>query len=119
MATIEKEHLAGATIRLTVTLPKTVAEYDDVFVNLYTNEQKQFKFHVGEKTGYYLAYLGSAANKIKVVLKGKDMTAKMSGKLMFEVKTVETIDDEITIEEHGGKKYTGIIITNFLLKNDI
>ena len=49
----------------------------------------------------------------------EDMTAKMSGKLMFEVKTVETIDDEVTIEEHGGKKYTGIIITNFLLKNDI
>ena len=87
----ETEHLAGNTLRLTITLPDSVENYNSVFISLYTNQNKQFRFSVAAKNDYYLAYVGDAANKIKVVLTGA-MTEKMSGKLMFEVKTINNIE---------------------------
>ena len=113
----ETEHLAGNTLRLTITLPDSVVNYNSVFISLYTNQNKQFRFSVAAKNDYYLAYVGDAPNKIKVVLTGA-MTEKMSGKLMFEVKTINNIDDEVPLDEHGGQKYTGIIIKDFQLKSE-
>ena len=37
---------------------------------------------------------------------------------MFEVKTINNIEDEVPLDEHGGQKYTGIIIKDFQLKSE-
>lgn len=113
----ETEHLAGNTLRLTITLPDSVVNYNSVFISLYTNPSKIFNFAIEEREDFHLAYVGDAANKIKVVLTGA-MTEKMSGKLMFEVKTINNIEDEVPLDEHGGQKYTGIIIKDFQLKSE-
>ena len=104
---------AGSTIKVSITFNVDVSTLDNVYVYLYTSEQKPFKFYLGEKTGFYQAVL-LESNKIMCLLT-TEMTKYMSGELYYDSLIKDTVSG---YEDNGTVKVPlGINIKNCLSKD--
>ena len=113
---------AGSTIDLTITLSETVASFDNIFVTLYgagkaSSGKKVYSLLEIEGSGFGEISAGSTDYEIIVKALAKH-TARMLGRLMYEIKLV-TEQDSTTLEEIGESipVATSIILVNNESKN--
>ena len=106
----------GTPISFITTLPEIFDFYDNVIIEVFTNENKRFKYSWKEKKGFVPILAGDTAYKGKMIIFG-DFTAQMIGRVIFEIYPHKNkgLTNEIAIPE---RIETPFIITNLSSKND-
>jgi hypothetical protein len=112
----------SSTIPFTVTLPADASTYDAVIVEFYTDKSSRVKFIYPftdeyEAKVYNEAVIGNSTDELKCRLLSKH-TAKMLGKLMFEVKLITDINEIDAETVNTGAIDTTIEIISLAAKND-
>ena len=95
---------AGSTIDFTITLSEPVSTFDNIFITLYGDSKSSTYKHIyalvdDEENPKYSPIQQSGENELTVKALSKH-TAKMLGRLMYEIKLVTKYDD-IDLENVG------------------
>jgi len=108
---------AGSTIDLSnISLPKSITEYDKLYIYIYTSQSNIVKFAYPEKTGYNSITVKEDDTNITFKVLSKQ-TAKFDGALYFLIKLID--DGEVLTEDDAvGAKDLGIDIINNYIKNE-
>ena len=88
---------AGSTIDFTITLSEPVSTFDNIFVTLYGDSRSSTYKHIyalvdDEENPKYSPIQQSGANELTVKALSRH-TAKMLGRLMYEIKLIKKYDD--------------------------
>ncbi len=81
---------SGTTINITIPLPESVSEYENVFASLYTNPASPVKFSYVTKTGFNKLDIGNATNQLVGKLTSAQ-TANMRGELYIVLKVIDEV----------------------------
>lgn len=79
---------AGTSFNITIPLPESIVNYENILLAIYTDSAKPIKFSYVAKTGYNKIDVGSTSVELETLLTNAQ-TAKMQGCLFMEMQAVK------------------------------
>ena len=112
---VTKKIGSGTTINVKIPLSKSINDYENIFISLYTDKKNPVKFSYVETTGYNKLDIGSSETELVGVLTSVQ-TEKFYGLMCMEMKAIS----ESTPDENIGNSIptsTGIEFISNTLSN--
>ena len=104
---------SGTTLNIVATIPKSITEYENILMAVYTNQNTAVKCSYVEKAGFNKIEDGDIATELKVTINSAQ-TAKMDGCIYYEIKLVDALTPSENIADSLPIDLGIKIITNVL-----